>query len=102
MRIEKANVENKLKQKFNKNEPSSVYPWTAPVSSSLALVGGNNQFIVIINTQGNPLFARENVVYLPKTLKILDYNVQKNYVELKELPEMPHFRCLQVGEWRHR
>lgn len=57
--------------------------------SSLAFVGGNNQFIVIINTQGNPVFARGNVIYFSKILKILDYNVQKNYLKLKEVPEMP-------------
>lgn len=67
--------------------------------SSLAFAGGNNQFIVvvIINTQGNPLFARGNVIYFPKILKILDYSIPENYVKLKELPEMPHFRCLQEG-----
>lgn len=69
---------NKSKNSFNENEPSSVYPWKTPVLSSLAFVGRNNQFIVIINTQGNPPFARGTVIYFPKILKILGYNVQKN------------------------
>lgn len=53
------------------------------MSSRLAFVAGNDSFIIIIiNTRGNPLFARENAIYFPIILKILDCNVEKKYMKL--------------------
>lgn len=52
------------------------------MSSTLAFVGGNNLLIIIIDTRGNSLFAKENAIYFLITLKNPDCNVEKKYMKL--------------------